>query len=211
MGSSSNDKTRSFGMWLKAAIICGGLPLVAGLILCGLYLTVATDKGYESAWMGAGLTIIFVGIVLFGLGLIALCVYFFKGRREGLEMRKLVENCILTLLLLSSNFPVALACTWVANYEMSAYHLTFKNESSEPVEDILVTWPGGSHPVAVSLHSLESVQFKIRVTGEGPIEYTSRHGGESCEGVLAGYITSGLGGSLEVSFLDGCEFKATER
>ena len=198
-------------MWLKLAIFCGGLPLLAGVTLCGLFLTVAGDKSYESAWMSAGLAVIFAGLALFGLGLVALCVYFLKGRKAGLEMRKLVENCVLTLLLLSSNFPVALACTWVANQEMSAYHLTLKNDSSEPVEDILVTWPGGSHPVAVSLHSLESVQFKIRVTGEGPIEYTSMQGGESCEGVLVGYVTSGLGGSLEVSFLDGCEFNATER
>ena len=171
----------------------------------------AEDKGAESAWVSAGLVVIFAGIAMFGLGLVALCAYFFKGRKAGLETRKLVESCILTLMLLFSNFPVALACTWVANHEMSAYHLTFKNDSSEPVEDILVTWPGGSHPVAVPLHSLESVQFKIRVTGEGAIEYTSMQGGESCEGVLVGYVTSGLGGSLEVSFLDGCEFKATER
>ncbi len=198
-------------MWLRVAIFCGGLPLLAGVTLCGLFLTVAEDKGYESAWVSAGLAVIFAGLALFGLGLVALCVYFLKGRRAGLETRKLVENCVLTLMLLFSNFPVALACTWVANDEMSAYHLTFKNDSSESVEDILVTWPGGSHPVAVPLHSLESVQFKIRVTGEGPIEYTSIQGGEACEGVVSGYVTTNLGGAAEVTFTGDCAFTVIER
>jgi len=197
-------------MWLKAAIFCGGLPLVTGLALCGLYLTVATDKGYESAWMAAGLGIIFVGMAFFGLGLIALCVYFFKGRKTGLEMRKLVENCVLALLLLFSNFPVALACTWVANQEMSAYRLHFTNESTEALEQLLVTWPGDK-AVIDELQPGESYTLVLHTSGDGAVSFNAMQGGESCEGILVGYVTPNLGGQTEVAFIGDCEIEITER
>ena len=81
-------------MWLRVAIFCGAAPLLAGVTLCGLFLAVAEDWSYESAWVSAGLVVIFSGLALFGLGLVALCAYFFKGRKAGLETRKLVEKRI---------------------------------------------------------------------------------------------------------------------
>ena len=198
-------------MWLRVAIFCGAAPLLAGVTLCGLFLTVAEDRSYESAWVSAGLVVIFSGLALFGLGLVALCAYFFKGRKAGLETRRLVENCILTLMLLFSNFPVAMACTWVANHEMSAYRLYLRNDSAESLKQLTLTWPG-DRLVMQELGPGESAELQIRPSSEGEVLYSAMQGGERCEGVLIGYVSPGLGPeSVAVTFFGGCEFKATER
>lgn len=207
---SSRDGGSGVTKWLCGAVLCGALPLCAGVLLCVLYLFVATDKGVESAWPLAGVTVLSAGLALFALGLVLLAVYLLKGRREGLEMRELLQNSVLTLCLLCSNFPVAVACIWVANYEMSAYRLQLTNESTEALEHILVTWPGDK-AVIDELQAGESHELKIHPSGDGAVHFNAIQGGETCEGELVGYVTPNLSGQTEVVFVGDCAIEITDK
>jgi len=201
----------SSSLWLRVAIACGVLPLVVGVVSLIVFLGLEMSWDAIGGWVHAGVWILMGGLALLLLGFVTLGVYLVTGRRRGVPGRDLAQNALMTLLLLVVNFPVALACVWIAADSVTVYSLTFKNDSSEPVEDLLVTWPGGSDQVTGALHSRESVQFNIRVTGEGPIEYTSVQGGEACGGVVSGYVTTNLGGAAEVTFTGDCEFTVIER
>lgn len=207
---SSRDGGSGVTKWLRGAVLCGALPLCAGVLLCALYLLVATEKGADSAWALAGVTVIFAGLALFALGLILLAVYVLKGRREGLEMRELLQNSVLTMCLLCSNFPVAVACAWAASQEMSAYRLHFTNESTEALEHILVTWPG-DQTVIDELQPGESYELKMHPSGDGAVYFNATQGGESCEGELVGYVTPNLGGQTEVAFVGDCAIEITDK
>ena len=198
-------------LWLRVAITCGVLPLVVGVVSLIVFLNLEMSWEEIGGWVQAGAWILMGGLALLLLGLVALAVYLVTGRRRGVPGRDLAQNVILTFMLLLVNLPAALACVWIAGDSVTVYSLTFKNDSSEPVEDILVTWPGGSDQVIGFLLPRESVQFKVRVQGDGLIEYTSVQGGEVCAGVVSGYVTTNLGGAAEVTFTGDCAFTVIER
>ena len=196
--------------WLKGAILCGVLPLLAGGIALFVFLQSAANSSDMEAWSRIGAFILMGGVTLFSLGLVTLGVYLLKGRRDGVSKRDLAQNAILTFILLMSNFPAALACVFIAGDSFSRVQLLLVNKSEASVEDLHITWPGGEHTID-KLEPQGGAEVFFHVSSDGTVDFTARQADGSCEGNLVGYVTPNMGVQTEVVFLGGCEFKATER
>ena len=208
---ATTEQQQGGAAWLKVAIACGVLPLLAGIMSLIVFLQSDPSSGEVEGWMDLGVTILMVGLALFSAGLVTLGVYVVKAGRSGVPKRDLAQNAILTLILLMANFPAALACIWVAGDALNRVHISFVNESDMSVEELTISWPGGSQDIK-ELGPRGRAELSFYVGGEGEVSFSARQGDERCEGVLIGYVTPNLAGeSLEVSFSGGCEFTAAER
>ena len=208
MGGDSQPGSSS--LWLRVAITCGVLPLVVGVATLLVFLQSEVSSGDMDAWVGAGVSILMVGVGLFFFGLLALGVYLVKGRRSGVSGRDLAQNAILTLIPLLANFPAALACIWIAGDSFSRVQMLVVNKSEAAVEDLNITWPGGEH-IIEELGPQDGAELFFHVSSDGTVDFTARQAGESCEGNLAGYVTPNMGAMIEVVFLGDCEVTVKER
>ena len=196
--------------WLKGAILCGALPLLAGGITLFVFLQSAANSSDMEAWSRIGAFILMGGVALFSLGLVALGVYLLTGKRDGVSKRDLAQNAILTLILLMSNFPAALACVFIAGDSFSRVQLLLVNKSEVPVEDLNITWPGGEHTID-ELEPQGGAEIFFHVSSDGTVDFTARQADGSCEGNLVGYVTPNMGVQAEVVFLGGCEVRVKEQ
>jgi len=201
---------RSAGFWLRIAIACGALPLLTGVITLLVFLQSDVSSSEMLVWAQVGMFILMGGLFLFFVGLVTLWAYLMKGGRSGVPKRDLAQNVLLTIILLLANFPAALACIWIAGDTFNRAHLSLVNESSVAVEDLNITWPGGSQRIE-ELGPGGRAELSFHIGGEGAVEFTSSQAGESCEGTLSGYVTPNMRVSIEVMFSDGCEVAVIER
>ena len=200
---------RSAGVWLRIAIACGALPLFTGLITLFVFLQSDVSPGEMQGWAQVGMFILMGGLGLFFVGIVTLGVYLVKGGRSGTPKRYLAQNVLLTIILLMANFPAALACIWVAGDTFSRVQLSLVNESDVIVEDLNITWPGGSQMIK-ELGPQARAELSFHVAGDGAVGFTARQAGEACEGELAGYVTTNTGMTVDVTFNGGCEVTVTE-
>ena len=198
------------GAWLVTAVACGALPMVVGVAALVVFLLSEAAARSIETWVEVGVAILIGGLVLFCVGLVTLGVYLLKGRRQGVAGRNLAQNSLMTLLLLLANFPVALACTWVAFDSITRVRLHLVNEATTVVEDLNITWPGGEKNIG-DLGPLDRAEISFLVSSDGSVDFTARQGGESCEGRLIDYVTSNMGETDDVVFLDGCAVKVEMR
>ncbi len=207
---ATTERQQGGAAWLRVAIACGVLPLLAGIVSLIVFLQSDPSSGGVEGWMDLGVTILMVGLALFSAGLVTLGVYVVKAGRSGVPKRDLAQNTILTLILLMANFPAALACIWVAGDALNRVHISFVNESDVSVEELTISWPGGSQDIK-ELGPRGRAELSFHVSGDGPVRFTARQADEACEGDLAGYVTTNMASTIEVVFSGGCEVTVTER
>ena len=201
---------RNSKAWLKTAVACGALPMMGGVAALAVFLRSEPTADSLEVWVKIGVAALIGGLALFCVGLVTLGVYLLKGRRQGVPGRDLAQNALMTLLLLMVNFPAALACMWVAGDSICRVRLHLMNESTSVVEDLNITWPGGEQHIG-DLGPLDRAEISFLVSGDGTVDFTARQGGESCEGNLIGYVTSNMGETDDVVFLDECGFRVAMR
>jgi len=143
VSSGGDVNQRTPRLWLKIAIACGALPMLSGVMALIIFLTFEVSASKPDAWVDSGVTILMGGLVFFFVGVVALGICLVKGRRQAALGRDFAQNVILTSILLLANFPVALACIWIAGDSFSLVRLHLVNESTTVVEDLNITWPGG--------------------------------------------------------------------
>jgi len=197
-------------LWLKIAIACGALPMLSGVMALIIFLSSEVTASNPDDWVDKGVTILMGGLVFFFVGVVALGIYLVKGRREAALGRDLAQNVILTLILLLANFPVALACIWIAGDSFSLVRLHLVNESTTVVEDLNITWPGGEQHIG-DLGPLDRRSLSFHVSGDGAVDFTARQGGKFCQGKLIGYVTTNMGETDDVAFLGECGFRVLMR
>jgi len=195
---------RSSKAWLKIAVACGALPMMGGVAALIVFLRSEATPYSLEVWGKIGAAVLIGGLALFCVGLVTLSTYLLKGRRQGVPGRDLAQNTMMTLILLLANFPAALACIWIAGDSISSIKIHFVNEATSVVEDLHITWPGGEQRIG-DLAPDDTARISFLVSGDGTVDFTARQGGEPCEGNLIGYVTSNMGETDDVVFLDDCQ------
>ena len=191
-------------VWLKVAVACGALPMMGGVAALVVFLRSEVTADSFEVWGKVGVAVLIGGLALFCVGLVTLGVYLLKGRRQGVPGRDLAQNTVMTLILLLANFPAALACIWIAGDSISSIKIHFVNEATSVLEDLHITWPGGEQRIG-DLAPDDTARITFFVSGDGTVDFTARQGGEPCEGNLIGYVTSNMGETDDVVFLDDCQ------
>ena len=192
--------------WLRFAVACGALPLLIGVAALFVFLGSEVEPGAMKGWVQAGVWILLGGLVLFCAGLVSLGIYLLKGRQGGIPGNELAQNAIMTFILLLANFPAAVVCLGVAGDSFNRVKIYLVNESTEVIEGLNITWPGGEERVG-DLKPRASAEISFVVSGDGEVKFTARHGGDPCEGDLIGYVTTNMAETGKVTFLDACEVR----
>ncbi|MHC4563105.1 MAG: hypothetical protein ACYS8X_10070 [Planctomycetota bacterium] len=116
--------------WLILAVICGVLPLVAGLIVLSTYCFVDSEE-----LAAFGVVIIVIGFGLFLLGLLGLSLYVWSARRAGRKGGDYGWPAALALVVLLANFPAAfLSLVAGAKIDGARYRVYVINTASKPIQ-----------------------------------------------------------------------------
>jgi hypothetical protein len=191
---------------IKIAIACGAIPLVAGT---AIYFTWRVTR-WESL-MALGMLNIFVGLALFAVG--AGCLLFQSMRDESSSGQQPIDAGLQNLLvacLLLVNFPAALVYGLSAMEVMSRYTLQISNDSGRPVERFSLSGPNlkvdlGEIPVGAMIENV--VDFR----GEGQLLFSAEIDGEVIDGIVDGYVSSGIGGDTKLRLLPDAKFEVQHK
>ncbi len=173
------------------ARVCGGLPLATGVSVFLLWLL--TDS---ELFMLLGLGILFLGLVLFGVGSIALArASWLMASKPGYEtVRGSVFACAALLL---ANFPVAGGILWSVGYLQTRYLVTIENQSSEALEAVRLVG-GGCDESLGSIAGEDTAVQAMWFDRDGQLKVEFRHSGLQEAHIVEGYVTTGLGGQARV-------------
>ena len=197
--------------WLRVAIVCAALPIVsAGLLMVGFFGFKQLTFSSLEPWVEAGAIVIWAGLLLFLVGVCALCVYVLKGLRGGISGLGIARTAVMTLTLLLVNFPLALGCMMLAADSISKVRLRLRNESTTVLESLEITWSGGEEHLG-TLAPGQSVRLSFNSARDGAVRFTARQGGEDCQGELLGYVTSNMSLTNDVIFLGDGQVRVEER
>lgn len=179
--------------WWNAAVLCGAVPLTAGLIIFAIWCA------SRAAWlMEAGFFTIAAGLVLVVIGLVCLIVYCRRARSGGVMGWK--ARAALGGLLLFFNFPAAAGLTVAALYVQSSYLVIVENHSAWPLEDLSFQSPRGEYAFG-TVPSNTQREKTFHFAGEGAVTYDATLNRVRQHGVLDGYI-SGNGGKARLVITD---------
>lgn len=171
--------------WYKLSLICGLIPLIAGCVIFALWLST------KSPWlMIAGIYNTTIGVALFIFGFIFLYVYGKEEKKAGKAYPK--KQVLISSAILLLNLPVAASAVYSADYIMSASTVTVVNHSAFEVSNLILIEGDLSHPfppVSPSQTIVEKFHFKY----EGAVDYKLSLNGDMKEGMVFGYVSSGIG------------------
>ena len=190
-GSSAARPPLTAGPY-RLAVLCGVVPLLAGAAI----FTAWTLTGWR--WlMLAGLVTIGIGTVVFLVGCLALYSAHRRARDAG-AMQGLTRRTLLAAALLVSNFPAAAGLSWAAVALETRLVVVVRNDAVVPLEGGRLHG-GGADVRLPALAPGASVERWLWFDTDGQLELDASLGGQHVHGVVAGYVTGGLGGRLVVT------------
>jgi len=196
--------------WLRVAIVCAALPIVSATVLMvGFFGFERLTFSPLEPWVEAGVIVIWAGLLLFLVGVCALCVYVIRGLRRGVPGLGIARTAVMTLTLLLVNFPLALGCMMLTADSISRVRLRLRNESTTVLESLAITWSGGEERLG-TLTPGQSVRLSFHSARDGAIRFTARQGGEDYEGELLGYVSSNMSLTNDVIFLGDGQVRVEE-
>lgn len=177
---------------LQVAYFCALAPLSVGTTIFFSWLLLRWDT-----LMLAGILTIYVGTLLFLVGVVSLSAHWFRMRQNGSANRQLLtKKSVLVALLLVINWPLAFFYASTAINIETGYCLVIFNNSKTPVEVIV---SGGGIQVdfgtlAPSTQSSDTFHFDR----DGELTIQSTQNGNESSYLVEGYVTPGIGGSKQV-------------
>jgi len=185
----SLSSSRMLVLLPRVCIVCWALPLALGVLDFALWYVTRLE------WlMFMGINIIVAGLVLLGVGAIALGTFVFLGWR--VQLQGWLARATNLAALLFSNLGVAGLLIYAAEALVSQNTVVVTNGREEGVY-VQLTAPNGEvqsfGPIAA--HGREERSFRFR--GEGEVRYVVLGSGLSPQkGIAFQYVTNGLGGSV---------------
>jgi len=182
---------------LKVAVVCGVVPLVAGIgIFVAWLITRAT-------WLeGAGVLTMVAGVGLVAAGTVFLAIYVVAAwRRRELSRRRIFVRAAGVLALYGANFVAADGAIMGAWLIQSRYTVTVVNRSNAPLQSGCIEGGG----VVIHLEDVppgETIRESFWIGTDGTLALSGRHGQADVEVIVDSYVTNGAGGDKTVT-LDG--------
>ena len=177
---------------IKAAIVCGAVPLAAGTLI---YLMWRFTGG--EFLIPAGIVTIGAGLIVFLIGIICLLRQPWDAGGDPVEYRRLRVRGFFALVLLLINFPMAALYTFSAMDLGPLYTVRVHNEGDRPIESLVVTGPGALvefGPIAPG----GRVQQNLRFEGAGTLDFKAHQQGAPFNGKSDAYVTRGVGGAWTI-------------
>lgn len=154
------------------AIVCGALPLVAGVSFFLLWIYT------RQRWlMAAGGYTMLVGPVLFAFGLVSLLFYWLRApRNTPNEREQRARESLVALGLLLANFPAAAIIVAAFFVIFDRYVVLVKNESDRPLIQVRIVG-AGSNFEAPQIESGGVRSYSWWDTSDGAIRFSAEHDG----------------------------------
>ncbi len=190
-------------IWYRISLICGLTPLVIGILIFFSWLIA------RAHWLeAAGIINIYVGLVIFTIGMIALIIYIYKARKNSLD--GYWKKSILPFAILIINFPFAAGVIVTVFYVLSFSTVIIENQSSTEIENIFLSERGHIYEFG-SVMPNEVIEKKFRFKSEGSINYSYKRNGIKYEGIMIGYVTSEMGESASMVISESGEVNINEK
>ncbi len=177
----------------RAALICGALPLLAGVSIFLLWLV--------SRWewlMVAGIFTLYGGVAVFCIGTFALARFCWLAfRTPELPRRRLWLSTLGCATLLLSNFAVAGGIIYSAIRIESRYTVVVRNNSQQPLSGVRV-FGGGCEADFGTIPPGGSVRRSFWSQKDDQLEFRAVTGATTHAETIDGYITGGIGGHTTV-------------
>ncbi len=171
--------------WYWLAIVCGLTPIILGSVIFAAWLI----DDLDSLEM-IGLGVIYVGVLLFTVGTIALVIFTTYASRAGIAHRR---STAIALIILVANFPLCVAFVSLAFAIESAHLVTIENGADVEIKALALGGPSG-RSFEVGFVAPGQVRNTCPdFTGEGAVIYSFTIDGETREAVLIGYLAAPLG------------------
>ncbi|HVS71009.1 MAG TPA: hypothetical protein VHQ47_07130 [Phycisphaerae bacterium] len=173
--------------FLRAAVVCGVVPLVGGLGILGMYWLTENDF-----WVASGLWGLLVGGGMVVLGLAFLVVWAFAERRAARVVRRRFRwwTLVFTGGLLVANFPVAGGCVIAGIYMATASTVEIVNETGAVIDRSAIILPDGRRIEGGRIAAGMRVRRRYHMDVDGPVTVWVEQGGKSGSVVAAAYNTS---------------------
>jgi hypothetical protein len=99
---------------------------------------------------------------------------------------------MVSLAVLVSNFPVAVAIFSAVFYVISISTVTIENRTKIKIESLVLSERGHVYNVGVVLPN-ETLEKNYRFQSEGAVHYSFMRDQNKYEGIMFGYVTGGFG------------------
>jgi len=189
--------------WPKTPIACGVIPMALGTAVFIAWLF--TD---DDALELIGLAVIFGGVVLVVAGIVSLCFFVSRARRDGRSYRTPTAVALATL---AANFPLCGVYVAFAFTTESAHLVTVDNQAGQPVTALVVTDPTGRQFQLDSVAPRQVAHACLGFSGEGAVEFAFNIGGETRSGILIGYLADPIGLQATLHVSESLTVEASER
>ncbi len=175
------------------SLFCGLTPLTAGISIYVLWLLTGRDE-----FVVAGVYTIYVGVALVAVGSICLVVYLFKVKRLDQWRKPAIKRAAIGASVLLVNLPVCLVIVLLAFSDVTEFTVVVENESAATISRFALEGPGvNEHWTDVGPG--ESREAAMHFSHDGTLTYRARINSLPHQGVVAGYVTNGMGGRVLVT------------
>ncbi len=131
-----------------------------------------------------------MGVASFVIGIFSLTVYVIQSHNSGVI--GYWKRSMVSLAVLVSNFPVAVAIFSAVFYVISISTVTIENRTKIKIESLVLSERGHIYNVGVVLPN-ETLEKNYRFQSEGAIHYSFMRDQNKYEGIMFGYVTGGFG------------------
>lgn len=179
--------------WLGAALLCGALPLTAGILIFLTWLV--TRWGLLQT---AGFLIVLAGWPLLLMGSFCLVGYVVSSIRSQAESKsRIILKSLGAAAFLLINIPTAAAIISTVISIEARYAVTIVNEGSEPLDRVYIEG-GGIREDMGTIPPGGEARRTFHIRHDGTLMFRAACGDRRFEKVVDGYVTNGIGGSRKI-------------
>ena len=184
-------------------MVCGLVPLCTGILIFLCWL-VFRDNWLETA----GVYTIYVGVASFVIGMFCLTLYVIQSRNS--KVIGYWKRSMVSLVILVSNFPVAVAIFSTVFYMISISTVTIENRMKIKIESLVLSERGHVYNIGAVLPN-ETLEKNYRFQSEGAVHYSFTRGKKKYGGIMFGYVTGGVGSKAKMLITKTGEVKIEQK
>lgn len=189
---------------ITSTLVIALIPLILGL---GLYLFWLNHyfNNFDLAPLDGkvptvGFWLLVLAVPANILGIVFLYIPYSKNKAAVSADSSLRNKFLGLLVLLLSNYVIAGGMIYNFLWLNSTISIEFTNNYSGPLTEMIVVLPNGDGVRVNYVNVGEKGDIRVFSKGEGPVEFIVRGTeGKEVREVIIGYITSNLGGRLQLS------------
>jgi hypothetical protein len=167
----------------------------------GVGITMAYRWTHHDALPKIGLCVLGLGFLSVCAGMVFAILGWIQSRKDFESNRKRGRRLAAVLGVLVLNFPVAGGCALMGIGEITAYHLTIRNDAGQAVSNLSLN-DAGFTDMPTRIEPGQTVRLRGWIEHEGELVLTYRLDGVHHEALVDGYVTRKISGDARVVLTD---------